>query len=265
MAYLIKKIEYNELLEAFISGLIESCSLYEIYFSKKITEEEMVAYIHESFNNLMKEKNTEGKIIKTVKFEDLISNKNSENNRPTLRNNPLYKYLLDAFLDSSIFFKDDREYINNNIWYFIDFFYNIYKDYFEYFTNRKKDFATEVEIIEKIVNFKKDHDFCKDLTYEEIYIKLISLFDRYVPEMTKIDNKIYLINILNENQYEKRQILDIKKYEALEIIYNSLRLIFLINKDKKRTIKYTNHVNLRFFYWRENTLSIKPEIININF
>jgi hypothetical protein len=215
--------------------LSEYYSFYELYTDKEITEEEFTSHINnwskDYSRNITAHMNL-ASIIQIVNFKDLEENITKYKNKISkFKDDKTYQNLLKDFMNTDILSDDLKENINNNIWYLIEFVDNIYTHHYTYINSKKKDFNSEVEIIKKIIAFKKSNNFFENLTYYNIYDTII---DSSTHKIEKINNKYYIFKIYNENEYLEKEIVDLEFYKKYEVFVASLLLMtILLGKNNK--------------------------------
>lgn len=268
---IIQEFKYekiNKVLENSLNLLSINLSLLELINKKQVDFKECDNYMN-ILEDLIKEKKKKlSKMTRSIKFSELnLTNISIKNNMEMLKKNKNIIHYFNSFFYSIInYFKlqeKEIESMQEQIWVFINFFYDIYTNYFEYLISHQSNYQKEVEIISKIILLKKQNDFLKNFEYNEIYKFVLTII--YPLKINKEQNNIfYIYDIENADKYRKTKILKLDEYFLIRIVNCSLIIIItklfkLLNSNDRQNI---NQIILNtFFFLVDPMLEIKS--INI--
>lgn len=266
---IIKEIEYVNL-EKFLMITFEFISsdlaLLDLYLNKYISLQE--------YENHMKllgkfKKDEEKKIIRTNKsmeFKDLKPNNFNRNFRLSENNKNINHYFNSFFygiINEFDFSEIEIENYKKQIWILMEFFYNMYINYYEYLNLNEIIFNNEIEILEKIIILKNTNDFLKDVNEFYIYFALRKILFKY--KIKKIDNELSYYLIEDFNKSFKYKILDLNEFFFISIVGSSFCLmdkIYNIKNELEEEIRET--VEKIFIYTHKLLIGKFLDIQHIN-
>lgn len=226
---LIKNIEFTDsskLLKINIETMSAFFAINELLENKKISLEEANNLLELIREFTYEEEKKIVNIKKIIEFKDLNpENYSNEEKIIKLKNDEKTNNFIRNFLNSGKFSRQEKQYINDNIWIAIKFLDSMYEEYFHYFNNRESNFNKEIEIIKKIIYFKSQNDVFKNLSYLDVYILIKDMFPF---KIERINDKHYIFKIDSIEKYSKWQILQLEDLQKLIIIFNSFYMLSLV-------------------------------------
>ncbi len=269
----IKEIVYTNrkiMLETVIDSATINLALSHLILNNEC-DFESSSKIIDNASHIMKEKiKTLSKVNKTINFSHIdLKNVVIKDHRPLLKNNTNIIYYFNSCFYSTInYFKlslEEIEALEKEIWIFINFYYDVYINHQEYINNSGElNFNTEIEILRKILLFRKENNFIKGLPYSYIHGMINNSF--FVPRINKINGLFYIYNPKNLDTYEQIKISNLENFFLIFIINTSISIIlkkmYNIYKLEERDIKNISTLMENTILFLSDNL-LESKIVNI--
>ena len=235
---LIKEVEYKDikkLNEVYVQAN-SSILVYSSFILKnKITEEELKKIEKEIQLIFTKEKSKFETITKSINFKDLIGNKKA----PKIKDKKDFEKPLKEFIKSNDFSPEEVKNITNKYLGLCAITNELYLTYFKYLNSEPENFEKDVEIIEKIINYKDSNKYLNDVTYNDIYFALKGLSNKKI-KTNKDELSIYTFFDFNQYLSYTTTFTDYKKYMLINFSLN--KIIELLDKNQMKIMKYRSSI-----------------------